>query len=102
MPGSPIVGVVALAWCQSRVSGRVRHRCPGLLEAIECAEVVEVRLRYFGNVILVVSHNRHRAVFVLAPPEGAGGIVDTAIGESVVVVTVGVLRTGAVGVGIIS
>src|SRR5215211_4058699 len=75
---------------------------PGLLEAIECAEVVEVGLRYFGRVVLVVSRNRHCAIFVLTPPEGAGGIVDTAIGESVVVVTVGVLRTGAIGVGIIS
>jgi hypothetical protein len=53
-------------------------------------------------VVLVVAQNRHRAVFVLAPPGGALGIVDTAIEEFVVIVTVGVLRTDAVGVGVIS
>src|SRR5918994_1001939 len=104
MPGTPIVGVVALAGCQSRVSGSVRHRCRGLLEAYDlvCAEVVEVGLRYFGRVVLVVAQNRHRASFVLAPPVGALGIEETAIEESVVIVTVGVLPRCAVRVGVVS
>src|SRR5215211_7603915 len=104
VPGSLIVGVVALAWCQSRVCGCVWHQRPGLLEAngLVCAEVVEVGLRYFGRVVLMVAQNRHRASFVLAPPVGALGIEETAIGEFVVIVTVGVLPRGAVGVGVIS
>jgi hypothetical protein len=104
VPGSSIVGVVALAWCQARVSGCVWHRRPGLLEADGPvrAEVVEVGLRYFGSVVLVVAQNRHRAIFVLTPPVGAGSVVETAIGESVVIVTVGVLLWGAVGVGVVS
>src|SRR5215208_3183763 len=97
VPGPSIVGVVALRGC-------VRHRRRGLLEANGPvrAEVVEVGLRYFGSVVLVVAQNRHRAIFVLAPPVGAGSIEDTAIGEFVVIVTVGVLPRGAVGVGVIS
>src|SRR5215216_2018490 len=104
VPGSPIIGVVALAWGQSRVRGRVGHRRRGLLEAngLVRAEVVEVGLRYFGRVVLMVAEDGHRASFVLTPPGGAIGIEDTTIGDSVVIVTVGVLPWGAVGVGVIS
>jgi hypothetical protein len=50
-------------------------------------------LRVFrkSDRVLVVAQNRHRASFVFTPPGGAVGIEDTTIGESVVVVTVGVL-----------
>ena len=49
----------------------------------------------------MVAQDGHRAILVLAPPRRTGGIVAGAVGESIIVVAVGELCSGAAGVGVV-
>ena len=76
----------------------------GLLEAnvLVCAEVVEVGAALLWKRGTRGCPKQASCESLLAPPVGALGIEETALGESVVIVTVCVLPRGAVGVGVIS
>src|SRR5215212_805953 len=101
VPASKVVAVVSFPFRQARRG----HRCRRQLKAVVRTEVVEVGLRFQSWVrrveVFVVARRRHGPPLELTPPGLTGGVVADAVGETVIVVAVGELWTGAVRVGVV-